>query len=177
MPNVNEIHYRNELRTVFREPMEHIAAKATPMIDSGSAVFLSQAPLVVVATTSEAGTDASPPGGPPGFLQVIDDGARLVFADLSGNNRLDSYENILAHAQVGIMAMVPGAEETVRINGRASLSRDPELLKLTAIDSRNSPSLWMSTSASCTVGKRCDVRASGSRRRGLSAIRCPRAVS
>lgn len=127
---------RTALRSVYREPMEAIAGKALPTVDEASAAFLARSTLLVVATTSDGGTDASPRGGPPGFLHVLDGGTRVAFADLSGNNRLDSYTNILDHPEIGILAIVPGAEETVRINGRASLSVDEELLELTAIDGR-----------------------------------------
>ena len=132
----NEAITNRELRSVYREPTEGIADKARPTVDPASAAFIGRSTLLVVATTSDTGTDASPRGGPAGFLKVVDDGTRVAFADLSGNNRLDSYTNILDHPQIGILAMVPGAEETVRINGRASLSRDDELLDLTAIDGK-----------------------------------------
>lgn len=127
---------RTELRTVYREASEAIATKARPRVDEASAAFLATTTLLVVATTSDAGTDASPRGGPPGFVKVLDGGTRVAFADLSGNNRLDTYTNILDHPQVGILAIVPGAEETVRVNGRASLTRDEAVLDLTAIDGR-----------------------------------------
>lgn len=132
----DELSEPSDLRTIYRDPMDMIANKSSPVVDAGSAAFLAQATLVVVATTSGAGADASPRGGPAGFVHVLGDGARVAFADLSGNNRLDTYTNILEHSQVGILAMVPGAEETVRVNGRASLSRDEELLDLVEIDGR-----------------------------------------
>ncbi|MEM7141204.1 MAG: MSMEG_1061 family FMN-dependent PPOX-type flavoprotein [Actinomycetota bacterium] len=127
---------RAALRTVYREATEGIANKARPTVDAASADFLARSTLMVFATTSDTGTDASPRGGPAGFLKVLDDGTRVAFADLSGNNRLDSFTNILDHPQVGILAIVPGAEETVRINGHASLSLDEGMLDLTAIDGK-----------------------------------------
>src|SRR5262245_42076922 len=89
------------LRERYRPPHPAIADKARPRIDPAAAAFLATAPFVVLATTSAAGTDASPRGGPPGFVVVLDD-THVAFADLAGNNRLDSYTNLVQHPQVGM---------------------------------------------------------------------------
>lgn len=126
---------RAALRTVYREPHPAVAAKEKPVIDPGSAAFIACSPFFVLATTSAEGTDASPRGGTPGFVSVLSP-TRLAFGDLAGNNRLDSYTNIVEHGEVGLLFMVPGRGETLRVNGRASVTTDPEVLDATLIDGR-----------------------------------------
>jgi uncharacterized protein len=122
-----------DLRRRYRTPHPAVANKARPVIDPEAAKFLSTAPLMVLATASESGADASPRGGPPGFVRVLD-ANHVAFADLSGNNRLDSYGNIVDHPHVGMLFMVPSVGETLRINGRATVSTDPDVLVATAVD-------------------------------------------
>jgi hypothetical protein len=83
--------------------------------------------LVIGSTRPGRGTDVSPRGDAPGFVRVLDE-STLAIPDRPGNNRLDTMSNLLAEAQVGLLFMVPGLEETLRVNGTASLSRDPDLL-------------------------------------------------
>jgi PPOX class probable FMN-dependent enzyme len=122
-----------ELRDRYRPAHPAILAKARPRIDPKAADFIGAAPFVVLATTSASGTDASPRGGPAGFVKVLDP-ERVAFGDLAGNNRLDSYANIVDRPEVGLLFLVPGVGETLRINGRASVSVDPELCARVAID-------------------------------------------
>jgi PPOX class probable FMN-dependent enzyme len=123
------------LRSRYRPAHPAILAKARPKIDPKAADFIAASPFLVLATTSPEGTDASPRGGPPGFVRVLDDG-HLALGDLAGNNRLDSYGNIVEHPQVGLIFFVPGIEETLRVNGRASLTTDPTVLDQAAVDGR-----------------------------------------
>jgi PPOX class probable FMN-dependent enzyme len=134
-PDAAERGHRADLGQLYRAPHEAVVRKQQPRVDEASATFVAASPLVVVATTSDDGTDASPRGGPPGFVTVLDEG-HLAFGDLSGNNRLDSYRNIDAHPEVGMLFLIPGVEETLRVNGRASLTTDPAVLERTAIDGR-----------------------------------------
>ena len=83
---------------------------------------------MVLATTDGTRLDASPRGGPPGFLQRLDD-RHVAVPDLGGNNRLDSFRNVLVHPWAGMLLMVPGKDETLRINGPASLTADPAILE------------------------------------------------
>ncbi|CAN5808303.1 pyridoxamine 5'-phosphate oxidase family protein [soil metagenome] len=126
---------RAALRTVYRDPHPAVAHKEKPVIDEGSAAFIACSPFFVLATTSDAGSDASPRGGPPGFVAVLDPG-RVAFGDLAGNNRLDSYTNIVDHGDVGLLFLVPGRGETLRVNGRASITTDPAVLDATLLDGR-----------------------------------------
>jgi uncharacterized protein len=121
------------LRGCYRPPSEMVVKKARPRIDPVAARFVAASPLVVLATSSASGTDASPRGGPPGFVKVLDPD-HLGFGDLSGNNRLDSYTNIVEHPEVGILFLVPGMDDTLRVNGRARVTTDPSVLDRTAID-------------------------------------------
>jgi PPOX class probable FMN-dependent enzyme len=121
------------LREHYRSPSPAVVAKNRPKVDPAAAEFISLSPLVIVATTSPTGTDASPRGGPPGFVKVLDD-THVAFADLAGNNRLDSYTNIVAHPQVGLLFLLPGTDDTLRLNGTATVTTDPSVLDGTAID-------------------------------------------
>jgi PPOX class probable FMN-dependent enzyme len=121
------------LRQRYRAPSQPVLDKARPVVDPVAARFIASCPLVVLATTSSTGADASPRGGPPGFVKVLDEG-HVAFADLAGNNRLDSYANIVEHPEIGMLFLVPGIDETLRINGRAHVTTAPEVLERAAID-------------------------------------------
>lgn len=123
------------LRDRYRAPHDSVIRKCIDRVDEGAAGFLAASPLVVVATSGPDGADASPRGGPPGFVVVLDEG-RIAFGDLAGNNRLDSFANLTHDPEVGLLFLVPGVEETLRVNGRASLSTDEAVLDATAIDGR-----------------------------------------
>jgi hypothetical protein len=89
---------------------------------------------VVLATAGPDGRcDVSPRGGPPGFVKVLDD-HRLAFGDLPGNRRQDSHRNLIATGRAALLFLVPGRAETLRVNGRACLTRDPEVLEAVALD-------------------------------------------
>lgn len=124
------------LRQMYRQPSKLVANKTVPEIDAESARFLAASPLCVLATHGPGGTDASPRGGPPGFARVLDGGTRLAFGDLSGNNRLDSYTNLVENPQVGLIFFVPGTDHTVRVNGTASLTSDPDVCAATVVGER-----------------------------------------
>jgi uncharacterized protein len=119
------------LRILYADPNPLVAAKAIDHIDEKSHEFLGLSPFAVLATAGPHGTDASPRGGPPGFAAVLDE-RRLALGDLAGNRRLDSFENMLANPAVGLLFMVPGMGETLRINGRATLTTDPDVLEACA---------------------------------------------
>jgi PPOX class probable FMN-dependent enzyme len=120
------------LRARYRAPHELVLRKQQAEIDDGARAFIGASPFAVLASTSPSGTDASPRGGPPGFVAVLDR-QRLAFGDLAGNNRLDSYANITSHPEVGLLFFVPGVEELLRVNGRAHLTTDPDMLDRTPV--------------------------------------------
>jgi hypothetical protein len=115
------------LRRVYRQPHALVQRKVIDRVDHGARRFIAASPFVVVSTAGPDGVDASPRGGPPGFVTVLDD-HRLALGDLAGNNRLDSFRNIVASAQVGLLFLIPGVGETLRVNGRATLTDDPAVL-------------------------------------------------
>ena len=117
-----------ELRQLYAAPQERAVKKQIATLDAHCRSFIALSPFVIVST-SDTGhhLDASPRGGDPGFVRVTDSGDLLI-PDAPGNNRLDSLENILATGQVGLLFLVPGFDETLRVNGRATLSADPGLL-------------------------------------------------
>ena len=110
------------LRALYPEPMERAVRKQLAALDMHCRRFIELSPFVVVASGDAAGAmDASPRGGAPGFVRVLDAGTLLI-PDAPGNNRLDSLENIVATGKVGLFFMIPGIDETLRVNGAARLS-------------------------------------------------------
>lgn len=102
--------------------------KSIGFLDRHARAFIQLSPFLTLATQSPEGrADVSPRGDPPGFVRVLDE-RRLLIPDRSGNNRLDSLTNILANPSVGLLFIVPGFEDTLRVNGKARLTRDPALL-------------------------------------------------
>jgi hypothetical protein len=124
-----------DLRTLYRAPHPNVLNKSIDHIDDGVREFLARSPIFVLATTDGDGVDASPRGGPPGFVRVLDD-RRLAFGDLAGNNRLDSYCNVAARSSIGMLCMIPGLDETLRVNGRARISTDQAIREQCTIDGR-----------------------------------------
>jgi len=117
------------LRALYPAPSRLAIVKQIDRLDEHCRRFISMSPFLVIGSTRpDRGTDVSPRGDAPGFVRVLDD-RTLAIPDRPGNNRLDTMSNLLAEAQVGLLFMVPGLEETLRINGTASLSRDPQLLE------------------------------------------------
>jgi uncharacterized protein len=111
-------------------PPTHPVALAMQIdhLDEHCRAFLARCPFVVLASTNVDGTgDASPKGGPPGFVQVLDE-HHLAMPDLPGNYRLDGLRNIVRDPAVGLLCMIPGKGETLRVNGRGHVVRNDEVL-------------------------------------------------
>ena len=120
---------REQLRTLYREPHRLVVDKERPVIDDATRAFISRCPFVLLGTVGGDGSaDVSPRGGPSGFVQVLDE-SHIAIADLNGNNRLDTLENIVSNGQIGLLFIMPGQGETVRLNGNAYLTTDPEILE------------------------------------------------
>ncbi len=129
-----------ELRRIYAAPQPRAVQKQIGALDVHCRNFIALSPFVVLATGSPAhDMDASPRGGPPGFIKVASDGALLI-PDSPGNNRLDSLENIVATGRAGLLFMIPGFDETLRVNGRAVLSQDAADIAL-CTDERRAPKL------------------------------------
>ena len=138
MPFDHPVPDAEALRELYRQPHELVLRKQIDHIDDAARAFVEASPFVVVATNGPAGADASPRGGAPGFVTVLDQG-RLAMGDLAGNNRLDTHTNLLADPRVGLLFLVPGVDETLRVNGRATLTTDPAVLDAVAVDGRRPP--------------------------------------
>ncbi len=117
------------LRARYRSPTERAQRKVIDRLDDHCRTFIAHAPFVVIGTAAADGgpADVSPRGDRPGFVQVADDRTILI-PDRPGNNRLDTLTNILENPEVALIFMIPGFEETLRLNGRASLTDDADLL-------------------------------------------------
>lgn len=123
----------DELRTLVGEPSELVKRKELPALEPHSRAFIARSPFLLLGTANADGTcDVSPRGDAPGFVHVLDD-RTLAIPERPGNRRVDSLSNILANPNVGLLFIVPGTEETLRVNGRAVLSRDPDLLQQAAV--------------------------------------------
>ncbi|MBC7957536.1 MAG: pyridoxamine 5'-phosphate oxidase family protein [Cytophagales bacterium] len=113
-----------DLLALYPAPKERPLKKQLSALEAHSRRFIELSPFFVIATASAQGMpDASPRGGAPGFVKVLDE-RTLLIPDLRGNNRLDSMRNIIENGKAGLIFIVPGVDETLRINGRAWLSRD-----------------------------------------------------
>jgi len=115
-----------QLRSRYGQPKERAVKKQLSSLDFHCKRFMSLSPFVVVSTCDETGRlDASPRGGEPGFVQVTEHG-ELLIPDASGNNRLDSLQNIVKTGRIGLLFMIPGVDETLRVNGTAVVSIDED---------------------------------------------------
>ncbi|PSK86911.1 hypothetical protein CLV63_13328 [Murinocardiopsis flavida] len=113
-----------DLRELIGEPLPRVAAKARPALTDLDRQWLAQSPFCLVATSDADGNcDVSPKGDPAGFTMVLDD-ATIAVPERPGNRRADGYRNILANPHVGLLYMIPGRGDTLRVNGRARLVRD-----------------------------------------------------
>ena len=110
------------LRKMFSAPQERAVKKQIDSLDIHCRRFIELSPFLLLATSdAKHNMDASPRGGEPGFVRVDESGALLI-PDSPGNNRLDSFENIVNTGKVGLLFLIPGFDETLRVNGSAELS-------------------------------------------------------
>jgi uncharacterized protein len=127
-PFPNSLQSLRELREHYREPSALVQSKKKRFLDGASQRFISASPFLLLGTSSPDGmVEVSPRGGPPGWVKILDD-KRLLIPDLNGNNLIDSMTNIVANQYVGILFVHPGKDETLRVNGKAWVTIDPQLL-------------------------------------------------
>lgn len=118
------IRSEEELRALVPPPTQIVAGKAIDHIDDESRRFVEASPFFLLATSAADGScDVSPRGDPAGSVVVLDR-RTLAFGDRKGNRRLDSFRNILANPQVGLLFLVPGSGDTLRVNGTARIVAD-----------------------------------------------------
>jgi len=118
-----------ELRPPYLQPSALVRAKQLDRLDAHCRHFIARAPLVIVGSSDpERGHDVSPRGDAPGFVRVLDSG-HLAIPDRPGNNRLDTIENLLANPAIGLLFIIPGIDELLRVNGNARLTGSLPLLE------------------------------------------------
>ena len=135
-PVVQAIRDEAALRQIYPEPVDLIKRKVLARLDSHALQFLELASLAFVSTAAPDGTcDVSPRGDQAGFMRVLSL-SRIAFPDWPGNNRIDSLRNIIAHPGIGLVMVVPGHHDCLRINGRAFVTVDPDLLRNMQVERR-----------------------------------------
>ncbi len=118
-----------ELRELYEAPIERALRKQIGHLDDHCRRYIGCSPFALLATSGPDGRcDVTPRGGPPGFCRVLDDG-RLAIPDVKGNRRLDSLTNIVENPYAGLLFLIPGMQETLRVNGAAALTRDDAIVE------------------------------------------------
>ncbi|RKH69213.1 pyridoxamine 5'-phosphate oxidase family protein [Corallococcus aberystwythensis] len=125
MKTVNDV---ETLERLYGVPGQSSVLKEVDHLHPAYRPFIERSPFMVLATTGPEGLDASPRGDPAGFV-VIEDAHTLLLPDRRGNNRIDSLRNVLADPRVALLFFVPGVNETLRVNGRASIVIEPSMLE------------------------------------------------
>jgi uncharacterized protein len=129
----------DQLRAIIGEPSKVVGLKVLKALDEISMDFIRQSPFLILGTAdAEGNQDASPKGDTPGFV-LIEDEHTLCIPDRKGNKLVFGLQNILINSHVGLIFMVPGTNETLRVNGTAELTADPQLLERLA--ARGAPAL------------------------------------
>ena len=124
------------LRSAYGAPSERAVKKSLDRLDRHCRRFIELSPFVVLASAGADGrVDCSPRGDPAGFVAILDD-RTVLLPDRRGNNRADSLTNVLENPRVGMLFLIPGVDETLRLNGRAKLTTDPACLDPLAVNGR-----------------------------------------
>ncbi|MEO8851503.1 MAG: MSMEG_1061 family FMN-dependent PPOX-type flavoprotein [Allobranchiibius sp.] len=129
-------HTRESLRAQLGEPGTPAQFKAISELDQNCADILALSPFAVVATAGADGScDASPRGGPPGFIRVLSS-TRVALGELPGNRLFDGAQNLVENPSAALLVMIPGMNETLRIEGHAVISTDANIRRTTAVDDK-----------------------------------------
>ena len=124
-----------QLEALYGERMPASVAKEIDHVDANYRALIEASPFLTVATAGPEGLDCSPKGDAPGFVRVLDD-KTLAIPDRPGNNRLDGFRNIVRDPRIALLFLIPGCGETLRVNGRASISVDPALMQSFAVSGK-----------------------------------------
>jgi PPOX class probable FMN-dependent enzyme len=128
-----------ELRDVLGRPSERAVLKDQARLDEHFRSFIAASPFLILGTANAAGqVDCSPKGDGPGFVKVLDE-THLAIPDRIGNNRLDGMRNILDNGHVGLIFLIPGREDTLRVNGRAWIVQDDDILDAMVVKGKRPP--------------------------------------
>lgn len=114
------------LEALYDTPLPNAILKEIDHVNAPYRALIEAAPFVVIATGGTDGLDCSPRGDPAGFVRVADE-KTLLIPDRRGNNRIDSLRNLIVDPRIALLFMIPGCDETLRVNGRAVISTDPAL--------------------------------------------------
>ncbi len=132
----HQVHTVEALYTQNGVPHESIVNKHTAYLTPLIEAFINRAPFFFIATSdAEGNCDVSPKGDPAGGIQILDP-RTLVIPDRAGNRRVDGHRNVLENGHIGLIFMIPNVDETVRVNGRAFITNEPELLASMAMQGR-----------------------------------------
>lgn len=130
-----KIENTTQLRALYDYPRGRAKVKVFQSLGKHAINFIEKSSFLVISTASKSGKmDASPRGGQIGFVKVLDD-TTIVIPDAKGNNRVDSFINIIETAQIGTLFLIPGIDETLRVNGSAYISTDSKYLEMFASES------------------------------------------
>jgi len=124
-----------DLEPLFDAPKEASIVKVLDHLDDNYRALIAASPFFVLATAGTTALDCSPRGDPAGFVEIVDD-RTLVIPDRRGNNRIDSLRNLMVDPRVALLFLIPGMGETLRVNGRARVNRDPAALSRFAVSGR-----------------------------------------
>jgi uncharacterized protein len=124
-----------ELLSLLGEPNEMARKKVINCVDQHCRDFIAQSPFIILSSSSGSCCDASPRGDAPGFVSVLDNN-HLLIPERRGNKRMDSLRNILKNPYVGLLFLILGMGETLRVNGKATLVKDEELLQQLEVEGK-----------------------------------------
>jgi PPOX class probable FMN-dependent enzyme len=124
-----------QLQALYGEKNPNSVIKEIDHINNGYRALIEAAPFVAIATSGPEGLDCSPKGDAPGFVRILDD-KTLAIPDRPGNNRIDGFRNIVRDPRIALLFLIPGVGETLRVNGRAQISIDPELMQGLAVNGK-----------------------------------------
>jgi PPOX class probable FMN-dependent enzyme len=122
----------DQLESLYGERLPTSMIKEIDHISEGYRKLIEAAPFIAVATSGPEGLDCSPKGDAAGFVRILDE-RTLAIPDRPGNNRIDSFRNIVRDPRIALLFLIPGIGETLRVNGRAAISVDPELMQSFAV--------------------------------------------
>ena len=132
----NIITTEKELREILGHPQEIVTRKAINHIDENCRIFIENSPFITIATSDLDGNlDVSPKGDPPGFVKILNN-KMLAIPDRPGNRRADTFTNILKNPSIGLIFLIPGVKETLRVNGEAKIVTDKKVLKLLSCEGK-----------------------------------------
>lgn len=134
-PDPYGIHSEQDLDALYRRPAEHVTKATLNFLHEFHLAYLKAAPIVCIGSGAEEGYDVSPRGGPAGFVHVLDR-TTLAIPDFPGNNKLETLRNLVRDPRIALLFLFPGLDIFMRISGRATVTRRPDLRERLACDGK-----------------------------------------